>query len=334
MGRMDATVAMDPTLKAALFQFAKDLESLAMQAHRPHLRDVEWRKHIADACDELGARAQEARQALSDGYEALGPALEETTRCLKAYSTELTAGAPVARLRAKAQAMSETYEDLRRRLKGVSGPTFIRAPLLERMKPVNYRRNVFHVLTGLGGAAIYEFLLTPGQAVLILGILLSVAVTFEVSRRIWPAVNKFMIRYLFRDVVRPWEKRRPNSASWYTMALLIICALTPKLAAEIGVLVLAFGDPAASIVGRKWGELKLYRRKSVLGTLAFVVAATLVTVGLALAKSTTLSPLALVGMALTVAMAAAAAELFSDVVDDNATVPITAACVATLWLGA
>ncbi len=332
---MDAMVATDPSLREALFQFAKDLEALAMQAHRPRLRDVEWRLHFASACDELSVRAQAVRQSLTERYEALGPALEETIGCLMAYSAELADGATVARLRAKAQTMSETYEELRRRLKRVSGTrSFIRSPRLERMKPVNYRRNLFHVLTGLGGAGVYEFLLTQSQAVGILGVLLSLAVTFEVSRRIWPAWNRILIRYLFRDVVRPWEKKRPNSASWYTLALLIITALTPKLAAEIGVLCLAFGDPAASIIGRKWGALKLYRRKSVVGTLAFVAAATLVTIGLALAKSAPLSPLALVGMAVTVACAAAAAELFSDVVDDNATVPITAACIATLWLGA
>ena len=275
------------------------------------------------------------RQELSARYEAIGPTLEDANRCLMAYSAELAAGASVERMKAKAQAMSETYEELRRRLKRVSGNrSFIRSPRLERMKPVNYRRNVFHVATGLGAACLYEFLLTQRQAVSLLAVALSIAIVFEVSRRIWPAWNQILIRYLFRGIARPWEKRRPNSASWYTMALLVITLLTPKLAAEIGVLVLAFGDPAASIIGRKWGELKLYRRKSVLGTLAFVVAATLLTIGLALAKSAPLPPLNLVGMALTVAVAAAAAELFSDVVDDNATVPITAACVATLWLGA
>jgi len=331
---MEASIPSTINLTESLYAFARDLEDLAMQAQRPRLRDVEWRRHVSEACDELSVRAQAAREALSKQYDSLGPALEEATASLRAYSAELAEGATVARLRAKAQQMSETYEELRRRLKRTSGiGTFVRAPRLERMKPVNYRRNLFHVAMGLAGAGAYEFLLTQRQAIIIMAVLLSVAVTFEVSRRLWPWWNRILIRYVFRDVVRPWEKRRPNSASWYTLALLIICSLTPKLAAEIGVLVLAFGDPAASILGRKWGKVKLYRRKSIVGTGSFAVTAGLLTAGLSLLKAAPLSPWALVGMSVTVALAAASAELFSDVVDDNATVPITAACIATLWLG-
>lgn len=327
------TLSPDPSLSESLYQFARDLEHLALQAGRPRLRDLEWRRRVAEACDELVARAQTARQALSERYDLLGPSLEEAARCLKAYSTELADGSTVARLKARAQPLSETYEDMRRTLKRVSGSTFIRAPKLERMKPVNYRRNLFHVGMGVTGAATYEFLLTQGQAVLVLLILLGVVVGTEITRRIFPRWNLLLMRFVFRDVARPWEHRRPNSASWYTLALLIITALTPKLAAEIGVLVLAFGDPAASILGRKWGQLKLYRRKSVVGTTAFALTAALLTVGMSLLKAAPLSPPALAGMAATVAVSSAVAELFSDSVDDNATVPVTAACVAALWLG-
>jgi dolichol kinase len=331
---MNVSLSADPTLTESLYEFARDLENLALRAGRPRLRDVEWRQGIEDACEELSARAQVARQALSKRYESLGPSLEEAVACIRAYRAELADGPTAARLKAKAQTLSETYEDLRRRLRRTSGiGTFVRAPRLERMKPINYRRNLFHVGMGLAAATIYEFLLTQGQAILILSVLLGVAVSFEVTRRVFPKWNKILIRFVFRGVVRPWENRRPNSASWYTLALLIITVLTPRLAAEIGVLVLAFGDPAASIIGRKWGRVKLYRRKSFVGSLAFAVAAAALTVGMALLKSAPLSPWALAGMAVTVALASAAAELFSDSVDDNATVPVTAACMATLWLG-
>ncbi len=322
------------TLIETLFQFAGDLEALGLKANRPRLRDAGWRRDVADACTELAERAQATRATLSEGYEALAPSLEDAARCIHAYAAELALDSTTpARLRAKAVPLSQVYEDLRRRLKGFPGAgTFIHAPRLERMKPTNYRRNLFHVGMGLMGAFIYEFLLTRNQAIVLLVVLLSVAVGFEVSRRIFPAWNRILMKYIFRDVVRPWEHRRPNSASWYTLALLIITVLTPKLAAQIGLLVLAFGDPAASIIGRKWGKLKLYRRKSLVGTLAFVVAAALVTAGMAMLKDAPLSPAALFGMALTVAAAAAAAELFSDTVDDNASVPVTAACIAALWL--
>ncbi len=332
---MNSTLAAELNLRESLFQLARDLEALALQAHRPRLKDIEWRRRFQQACDDLSARAQSARQALTEAYESIGPALDDATRCLKAYSTELASGAPKAMLRTKAQTLSETYEEFRRRMKGVAGGrSFIHAPRLERMKPVNYRRNLFHVGMGLGAAGMYEFVLTQAQATIVMAILLGIAVSFEVTRRVFPAWNRVLTRLVFRDVIRPWEKRRPNSASWYTLALMLIAALTPKLAAQIGVLVLAFGDPAASILGRKFGRVKLYRRKSIIGTSAFAGMAAIVTATMALLKGAPLSPWALFGMCATVAVASAAAELFSDVVDDNATVPITAACIATMWLGA
>lgn len=319
----------------ALFRFAADLEALALLAGRPRLRDAAWRRRVHDGCARMAEQTRATLATLPEARADLAPALDLASRCIDAYLAELALpDTTKARLRSKAVPLSEGYEDLRRRLKRVPGAgTFLRSPRLERMKPMNYRRNLLHVGMGLGAAGLYEFLLTRGQAILVLAIVLGVAVTFEVSRRIFPFVNRLLMRYVFRDVARPWEHRRPNSASWYTLALLIITILTPQLAAEIGVLVLAFGDPAASVAGRKWGKRKLYRRKSVVGTLSFVGVAALITAGLSLLKGANLSPLALVAMSLTVAVSSAAAELLSDTVDDNATVPITAACVAALWLG-
>ena len=335
VGRMSVALSPDLSLTETLYAFAHDLEALALRASRPRLRDVEWRRGVETACDELLSRAQAARQNLSKRYESLGPSLEETMRCLNAYRAALADGPTAARMKASAHTLSETYEDLRRRLRRTSGlGTFVRAPRLERLKPINYRRNVFHVGMGLISAGMYEFFLTQGQALTIMTILLTMVVGFEVTRRVFPQWNKLLTRLVFKGMIRPWENRRPNSASWYTLALLIITALTPKLAAQIGVLVLAFGDPAASIVGRKWGRVKLYRRKSIIGTTAFAVAAAAMVLGMALLKSAPLTSWNLAGMAITVALGAAAAELFSDSVDDNATVPVTAACIATLWLGA
>lgn len=323
----------DPHVEA-LFRFAADLEALALLAGRPKLRTPRWHEQVRERGAAIAADATTLRAGLPEGFDSLAPALDRVVRSTETYLGELAIpDTPRKRLKALAGPLSLGYEELRRELKRFpESGSFLRSPRLERMKPVNYRRNLFHVAMGLGAAGLYEFFLTRGQAILVLSIVLGIAVSFEISRRFIPAWNRILLRHVFRDVARPWEHRRPNSASWYTLALLIITVLTPKLAAEIGVLVLAFGDPAASVAGRKWGKRKLYRRKSWVGTLAFAGVAALLTGGLALAKGAPLGPLVLVGMALTVAVSAAIAELFSDTVDDNATVPITAACVAALWL--
>lgn len=350
---MDMTLTSDTVLAADLYALARELEELVLAAGRPRLRDRQWVRRVEEGCarlqehaaaareglggryDAMGRSLAEARQAASDRYDALAATLEVVARDVRAYSDELAAGSTARALKARARSLAESYEDLRRRLKAVQAPREIAGPRLERLKPTQYRRNVFHVGMGLVAAGTYQWFLTQGQAVLIMGILLAIVVVLETTRRFWGGWNELLTRNpFFRPIIRPWEQARPNSASWYVLALFLVALVTPKAAAQIGVLVVAFGDPAATLVGRRWGKVKLYRRKSVVGSLAFVAAAMSACLWVALVQPVVLPPLSLAGMALSVALAGAVVELFSDVVDDNLTVPVAAACVATLWLGA
>ena len=91
----------------------------------------------------------------------------------------------------------------------------------------------------------------------------------------------------------------------------------------LGVAVLGFGDPLAAIVGRRFGRTPIRAGRTLEGSLAFVAAgggAGLV----ALAVFTPEVPHA-VGVALTAAVSGALAELFSQDVDDNLTIPLAAA---------
>lgn len=350
---MDATLRPDVDLAADLYALARELEDLVLAAGRPRLRDRQWVRCVEEGCARLQEHAAatrqslsgkydamerslvEARQAASDRYDAVAASLEDVLANVRAYSDELAAGSTARALKARARTLAESYEDLRRGLKAVPAPREVAVPPLERLKPVQYRRNLFHVGMGLVAAGTYQWFLTRGQAVLIMGILLSIVVALEVTRRFWKGWNDMLTRNpFFRPIIRPWENARPNSASWYVLALFLVSLVTPKPAAQIGVLVLAFGDPAATLVGRRWGSLKLHRRKSVVGSLAFVAAAAAVSVWVGLAQAQPLPGLSLAGMAASVALAGAVVELFSDAVDDNLTVPVAAACMATLWLGA
>jgi dolichol kinase len=86
-------------------------------------------------------------------------------------------------------------------------------------------------------------------------------------------------------------------------------------------------DPAAGIVGRRLGRIRLRARRSLEGTLAFLAAGTLA----ALASLTVFHAIpwperlmvALVGAA-----AGALAELFTTRLDDNLTIPLTVAGAA------
>jgi len=109
-----------------------------------------------------------------------------------------------------------------------------------------------------------------------------------------------------------------------------VAFVMPKVAAEVGVLALAFGDPAASLVGQRWGTRKLWHDKSFAGTAAFVVAVLASTTVVLAMSAPELSVASRLMIAVMVAVAGAWAELFSERLDDNFTIPIMCSGVAAL----
>jgi dolichol kinase len=160
----------------------------------------------------------------------------------------------------------------------------------------------------------------------------AIVVTVEVTRRIWPRWNEFLCRVLFGPIARPREFHKTTAMSWYTVSVALCAALLPKVAAEVGVLVLALGDPAAGILGRKWGRAKIRHEKSWVGSGAFVFVGALAGFGVSWLAAPDLGLARRVAMCVTAAFAGALAELFSDRLDDNLTVPLAAGGVAGLWV--
>jgi dolichol kinase len=96
--------------------------------------------------------------------------------------------------------------------------------------------------------------------------------------------------------------------------------------------VLGVGDPLAAIVGRAYGRTKLLHGRSLEGTLAFALSAALACfVAFVVFHPSLGVPLAL-GAAAAAALSGAVAELVSLRVDDNFSVPLSAAAGAWLVL--
>jgi dolichol kinase len=203
---------------------------------------------------------------------------------------------------------------------------------LRTLKPRNLWRNVFHASMGLGCVVAYElFMSRPG--LLILGTsVLALFILMDALRRLAPAWNERFVDKVFQKISRPGEAHRIPSATWYVASLTLGTLLLPQHAIEIGALVLALGDPAASLVGRRFGRVKLVGEKSVAGTLALV--------GVAILAITLFAQLALpglglgrvLGIAAAAAAAGALAELFATRLDDNFTIPLAAGIAAMLVL--
>jgi dolichol kinase len=201
------------------------------------------------------------------------------------------------------------------------------------LRPTNYARNALHLASALSGVVALETVPSWGWAT---GIALTIAAlgwTLEISRQRSEAVNRFCMR-LFGRTAHPHEAHRVNSATWYASALVVLSLTQSLVPCLVALWVLGVGDPAAAIVGRRFGRHELVHGRTVEGTAAFVVAGALA----ALAYLRVMHPETSLGLAavasLTGAIAGAAAELFSRRIDDNLSIPLAACLGAALGQGA
>lgn len=203
------------------------------------------------------------------------------------------------------------------------------------LRPTNYYRNAFHISSGLVVMLIVQLLLTPTSMIVVAGSFSVWAWSVEYLRRYRPGLNAVLMK-TFGKMAHPHEAYRVNSATWYATALLVLALLTDKLTASMGVMVLALGDPMAAIIGRRFGRIRLVAGRSLEGTLAFAVAATLGALGTLLAFYPALGFGQALSIAASGAVAGALAELFSRRIDDNFTIPLATALGVTatrLFLG-
>ncbi len=323
---MSATITLDLSAQALLGAFVQELHDFMASFPLRAPNEADWER-FRQKLTELQAKAQATRDVLQARRASLAPKLDRLSEDLKALSTEFTERRR-ARMKELSAQIALQYEDLRRTMQLF--PTVAATLELRKLKPVNYHRNLFHVSNGLAAVVAAEVLLPPAACAWAMGAFCALAIVLETARRFSPAMNSFLMDRIFHRVSRPRERTEVNSASWYILALTLAYFVLPLRAVEVGVLVLAFADPAASIVGKRWGTLKLYREKSWLGTAAFALTAALVSFGfmaLALPGTSVAWRLAVAG---TAAVVGALTELFSDRLDDNFTVLLMVAGVVTL----
>ncbi len=121
------------------------------------------------------------------------------------------------------------------------------------------------------------------------------------------------------------EKFHPTGSIYVLTAALICSCFFNKYAAIIGLSVMLVADSAAALVGKTYGKIKIYKSKTLEGTLAFFFSAVLVNI--------ILSNLHPFGMySILACLAATLAELFEDKIkiDDNLSIPLLTAGILSL----
>jgi dolichol kinase len=343
--------AAEQDLALAMASLADELYQLVSSFQRPRLKDSAWAEAARARCAEMSekvARARaavvEAREALGERMvsarasavakrEALGESLERMSETLRTASQTLAERPRSSRWREMSSRLGANYEEVVAHIRSLRDPVTTRRLMGKPLKPINYTRNIFHLGMGLASVLLYEFVLSWPQTMIVLGVISSIALFLEISRRFSEDWNEKIYNHaIFRPISRPRERYRTNGASYYALTLTAVSAFAPMTAVEIGLVVLAFADPAASITGKLWGRRKLWRQKSWVGTSAFAAmgfASILVFAGL---KGMAVFSPAVLGMAASCALAGALVELFSDRLDDNFTVLALCTGVAALWL--
>lgn len=191
------------------------------------------------------------------------------------------------------------------------------------MRRGHVSRSVMHAAMGLGVLGLVHALPSLEAMRWVASAATASAWGMEGSRRWSPAVNRVLMA-LFGRTAHAHETRQVNSATWYTTALCLLAWTVSPPAASAGVAVLAFGDPAASLVGRRFGRTRIGTR-SLEGSLAFVAVGAF-TATVALWTWGSPWPTALVVGALA-GLAGAIAEVASNRVDDNLAIPVVAGLV-------
>jgi dolichol kinase len=104
-----------------------------------------------------------------------------------------------------------------------------------------------------------------------------------------------------------------------------VALIGSPLAALVGFLVLGWADPAAGIIGRRFGRTRLVHGRSLEGTATFAIVGTTVAFLALWLWHPELTPLKALLVALAGAVPAAVAELYARRIDDNLAIPVTAA---------
>jgi dolichol kinase len=270
----------------------------------------------------LHVLGEEQRRA---GKTRVADAMTSAAEDLAGWASAMERGGSPGLAREHHARLAQDYAALARALEGQTQEAQFR-----RLTPTNYVRNLFHAASGLSAALIYHLFLDRAGALAVMGTIAGTFSALEILRRSWAPINERLMHFgFFARIARPHEHQRVNSSTWFAWGLLTSVLIGSPLAVQAACLVCAFGDPAATLVGKRFGRTLLIRDRTLAGTVTFV-AVSAIALGTFLIAAASTPPLLALGLALAAGFAGAMAELFSRRIDDNFAVPVVVTAVLTL----
>jgi dolichol kinase len=190
-------------------------------------------------------------------------------------------------------------------------------PLVQATQGLQPWRRAFHAASGLAMALVPWVLGWPqARTIMVLSVLLVIAVALDLVRLNVPSVNRSFFRVL-RPLASAREAAGIASSTWYLVGGILSYLLFTPQHAMLSILVLAIADPAAALVGQRFGGRRI-GTGSVSGTLTFFAVATAI-----LLLGVGRLEVALVGLAV------ALLETVPGIGDDNVVIPISTGILLT-----
>ena len=187
-------------------------------------------------------------------------------------------------------------------------------------KEIQIPRKLFHMGASSLTAFLYLHVIhSQTLALTLLGIGGGIIILLDLLRLKIPSFNRFSLRVV-GSLARREEVNTPSAMISCVLASFLAIAVFPPPIAALALLLLAYSDPAASVVGILFGKERLWNGKSIQGSLAcFCVSFVVILIFISNQHlvHTNFLPIALIG-----ATATTLAELSIIKVDDNFSVPI------------
>ena len=308
-------------LALTLHDFLNDLEPARWKAEKVaalEVRMTQIHTHLEELQAKTHLAADHHRQAIRLRLEELREALGEHVAAFVSSGDAHPSKEPWMTLRAR---MEPSYEAFAATLKAQN-------VMVPSLRPTNYTRNLFHLLCALLSLAFVEVVptLTSYGFHLVAAIAIAAALSgwsMELGRKLSAKVNAFLM-WAFRFVSHPHEAYHINSATWYVSALALLSLTGSSMLCALALTVLGFADPAAALIGKRFGRIRLQNGRSLEGCAAFVLVGTLASfIMLCLLHPALSLPHALL-VAFVASLCGGLTELWITRVDDNLAIPLAA----------
>jgi hypothetical protein len=123
-------------------------------------------------------------------------------------------------------------------------------------------RRLFHFVNGFSTATAYALFFTHEQVIHIFGTIACIVYVLDRIRIAYPEVVERRVPWVNRILVRAEEQVREAAMTPYAIAVLLTILTFPKPAALVAIYTLGIADPAAALVGIRFGRRKLSANRS------------------------------------------------------------------------